>query len=95
MSETNGKHAAGFYGNWKIVMADGETLLKVINFPGHESMWVRVVEGTDFEGTGIIDNEPVCSELRRGDAIQYEGGTDEVKPSFGARIPVEAEDESG
>lgn len=73
---------AEWFGNWKIVMDNGDTLLKVVDFPGGESMWVRVIEGSDFAGIGCIDNEPFCSNLQRGDRINYAGGTDERKPEF-------------
>lgn len=79
-------------GNYKMV--DGDTVyLKVIEFPvpedspvGGESMWVRVVSGSDNDGVGILDNDPAfCEEVSLGDAVRYEGGTDESKPRYAGR----------
>lgn len=73
------------FGNWKIVNGD-QTILKVVGFPGGESMWVIVTEGNDHEGLGRIDNHPIFSDLVRGDLIAYGNGTDEVTPEFIAAI---------
>jgi len=70
------------FGDWKIITESGETLLKVVGFPGGESMWVRVVEGSDFEGIGILENEPICSNLRLGERIRYDNGDEDRKPEF-------------
>ena len=63
-------------------------LLKIINFPctygdfGGESMWVRVIEGTDNDGIGYVCNDPAFSSLRYGDVIAYAGGTDDTKAHY-------------
>jgi hypothetical protein len=73
--------------NWKVVNDDG-TLLKIISFPcdygefGGESMWVRVIEGTDNDGIGYVCNDPAFSSLRYGDVIAYAGGTDDTKAHY-------------
>jgi len=60
--------------NWKHEDEDG-ILLKIISFPcdygdfGGESMWVRVIEGTDNDGIGYVCNDPAFSSLRYGDVI--------------------------
>ena len=63
---------------------DGTFHLKVIGFPGHESMWVLVnlEEGNDFEGWGTLDNDPIMSNLKCGDRIQYGNGSATDKPQY-------------
>jgi hypothetical protein len=67
---------------------DDGTLLKIISFPcdygefGGESMWVRVIEGTDNDGIGYVCNDPAFSSLRYGDVIAYAGGTDDTKAHY-------------
>ncbi len=78
------------YGDWKIVNGS-KTHLKVVGFPGGESMWVEVIDGDDFEGQGRIDNHPVCSELSRGDLVTYGNGSDEAKPEFISALRFDAE----
>ena len=81
--------------NWKIVR-DGNTWLKVIDFPvpedspvAGESMWVKLVEGDDCSGTGVLDNGPAfCTVCKHGDLVEYANGTDSIKPSF-SRIVVQ------
>ena len=73
--------------NWKCTDEEG-TLLKIISFPcdygdfGGESMWVRVIEGTDNDGIGFVCNDPAFSSLRYGDVIAYAGGTDDTKAHY-------------
>ena len=73
--------------NWKHEDEDG-ILLKIISFPcdygdfGGESMWVRVIEGTDNDGIGYVCNDPAFSSLRYGDVIAYAGGTDDTKAHY-------------
>ena len=73
--------------NWKCTDEEG-TLLKIISFPcdygefGGESMWVRVIHGTDNDGIGYICNDPAFSSLRYGDVIAYAGGTDDTKAHY-------------
>lgn len=73
--------------NWKATDEKG-TLLKIIGFPcdydeyAGESMWVRVIEGTDNDGIGYICNIPAFSSLRYGDVIAYAGGTDDTKAHY-------------
>ena len=73
--------------NWKATDEKG-TLLKIIGFPcdydefNGESMWVRVIDGTDSDGIGYICNDPVFSSLRYGDVVAYAGGTDDTKAHY-------------
>ncbi|MEE9366262.1 MAG: DUF2314 domain-containing protein [Dehalococcoidales bacterium] len=75
--------------NYKIETEDG-TWLKIINFPvpenapvAGESMWVKVVEGNEYEGVGVLDNAPVfCEEVELGDMVRYHNGTDKTKPEY-------------
>ena len=81
--------------DWKINKG-GKTYLKVIDFPswagslGGESMWVRVLEGDDYNGVGMIANDPTQSDLKYGDKISYGGGTDEKKPRYTGLISKSA-----
>ena len=68
------------------IESDGLTFIKVINFPGHESMWVVQISGDDNNGVGHIANIPVCSDLELDAKVKYEGGTDNQKPSFGGLV---------
>jgi len=73
---------------------DGRVFLKVIDFPvpedcglGGESMWVLLVDGDEFEGTGVLTNEPAfCTEVKLGDTIRYGGGTDTGKPHYVEKV---------
>jgi hypothetical protein len=64
--------------------------IKVTSFPvpdpcvvEGESMWVKLVEGDENKGTGILSNEPAfCEVAKNGDLIEFSGGTDDQKPSF-------------
>jgi len=74
-----------------------DVFLKVINFPntrttdlGGESMWVKVIEGNEYAGTGILENQPVFSDLQYGDTILYGNGDDENVAKF---ISVVTEEE--
>jgi hypothetical protein len=70
-----------FYSDYKMI-DDGVTYIKVIGFPGRESMWVVPLEGGDNKGVGTIANKPVCSDLRMGAKVKYGGGTKTSKPQF-------------
>jgi hypothetical protein len=64
------------------------THVKVIGFPGNESMWVRPdANSTENEGTGTLDNDPFCSDLKHGEVIKYGGGTDIMKPRYISVVP--------
>ena len=73
--------------NWKCTDEQG-TLLKIISFPcdygdfGGESMWVRVIDGTDNDGVGYVCNDPAFSSLRYGDVIVYGEGDDDTKARY-------------
>ena len=85
IEDTTGWH--GIDSNWKHQDDEG-TLLKIINFPcdygefNGESMWVRVIHGTDNDGVGWICNDPAFSSLRYGDVIIYGEGTDDSKARY-------------
>jgi len=67
-----------------------DNFVKVIDFPvpprccvGGESMWVRVIEGDQNNGVGILSNAPLfCEFVKEGDHIEFAGGTDHLNPSF-------------
>ena len=76
---------------YKYVDAEGKaTHVKVISFPvpkdcpvAGESMWVKVEEGDENNGVGILDNNPVfCTAARLGSRIRYGGGTSKTKAHF-------------
>jgi hypothetical protein len=65
--------------------------VKVIDFknneegPAGESMWVVVAEGTELEGTGTLQNDPLFTAshgCKCGDLVRFGGGTVTTKPSF-------------
>lgn len=60
--------------------------VKVVNFPGYESMWVTLVSGHENEGTGRLDNNPVCSDLKMGDIIAFDRGCDDWHPQYAGRV---------
>ena len=63
--------------------------IKVVGFPGGESMWVKLITGTENEGTGILDNDPICStEVECGDWIRFSGGTDALHPQYTGKCKV-------
>ena len=72
--------------NWKQTGERGELLVKVVEFPGDgiggESMWVEVLEGDENDGTGLLRNNPVFSDLKFGDRVKFSGGTDNEKPRY-------------
>ena len=50
---------------------------------GGESMWVRVIEGDENEGVGMLVNEPdYWSGGSLGTVVRYAEGTDTTKPRF-------------
>jgi hypothetical protein len=79
-------------GTWPsgvVEMDDGRIFVKVVSFPvtdesgfAGESMWVVLKDGTEMEGTGHLDNEPMHSDIQCGSLIRFEGGTPELKPRF-------------
>ncbi len=75
------------FGNWKLIDPAGQVLLKVVGFPRTdgrtESMWVIVTAGTDYAGTGTLDNVPdAVPWLELGAQIRYGNGTDSRKPEY-------------
>lgn len=70
-------------------------LLKVINFPSNdpnyrgESMWVKIIAGNEHGGTGILENQPVFSDLQYGDTILYGNGNNDRKAEFIAVVTDE------
>ena len=78
------------YSPYKRVYSDGTVNLKVVNFPApdgcefsSESMWVTSLEGSDNEGIGRLLNQPFyCEEVKRGDLVEFGGGTDDRKPHY-------------
>ena len=75
------------------------TYVKVIHFPSDrrinkygESMWVRIDEGNQKKGTGYIENIPMFSSLKCGDKIEFDHGTDKLKPKFVKYLPDEGDE---
>lgn len=72
-----------------------DVFLKVINFPsndpnyGGESMWVKIMAGNEHGGTGILESQPVFSDLQHGDTILYGNGNDDQKAEFIAVVTEE------
>lgn len=81
-------------GNWPsgvVEFSDGVIFVKVITFPVREdsppglvgeSMWVILEEGNEFEGVGILDNDPIHSDIKIGSRIKFAGGNTHYKPHF-------------
>ena len=80
---------------------DGKLFIKVIDFPhdcfAGESMWVEVVVGDELSGAGILRNHPTGSDLKYGNVVCYDGGTEETKPRYTglARWSVTVRDSNG
>ena len=79
----------GTWGGGVVEFSNGDTFVKVISFPvrdsspfAGESMWVLLEDGDEFNGTGILDNDPIHSDIECGALIEFEGGTEEYKPHF-------------
>ncbi len=75
------------FGNRKLIDPTGQVFLKVVGFPRtdgrSESMWVIVTAGTDYAGTGKLDNVPdAVPGLDLGAEIRYGNGTDTLKPEY-------------
>lgn len=52
---------------------------------GHELVWVKITDGTKFQGKGIVEQKPHAagrSTFRLGDEIEYSGGNERVYPKF-------------
>lgn len=79
-------------GTWPsgvVEMSDGKIFVKVISFPvtddsgfAGESMWVILKDGNELDGTGVLDNDPIHSDIQCGSLIRFEGGTTHTKPHF-------------
>jgi hypothetical protein len=85
---------------YKYVDSAGKTTyVKVISFPvpkgspvSGESMWVKVEEGDENEGVGVLDNDPVCCVVVKcGGRVRYGGGTDRTKARFLEVLPAKEE----
>ena len=77
-----------------MVLGD-DVLIKVTNFPvpkgtvhlgmriAGESMWVKIIKGTELNGQGTLENIPIfCEEVAYGDIVRYESGTSVKKPRY-------------
>ena len=73
---------------WRFVyrITEKVNLVKVIGFPGGETMWVELVTGHENEGTGTLANDPVCSSLKHGDLVAFNGGTDTLRPRYVGQV---------
>jgi hypothetical protein len=65
------------------VLVEGRPYVKVV-FPG-EGMWVELLSGNPFKGTGRVDNESICGNPEYNSIIHFDGGTDKTKPQFTGR----------
>ena len=79
----------GTWGGGVVEFSNGDVFVKVISFPvtddsgfGGESMWVLLDEGNEFEGVGVLDNDPIHSEIECGSRIKFTGGNTHFKPHF-------------
>lgn len=79
----------GTWGSGVVEFSNGDVFVKVITFPitddsglAGESMWVLLEEGDEFNGIGILDNDPIHSDIKIGSRIKFEGGNTHYKPSF-------------
>ena len=73
------------FGDWEdgvVMFEDGSLLVRVVGFPGEESMWVVVKKGNEYEGKGYLSNDPNYSSLKFGTLIEYGEGTNTQKPVF-------------
>ena len=52
-------------------------------------MWVKIIAGNEHGGTGILENQPVFSDLQYGDTILYGNGNDDQKAEFIAVVTEE------
>jgi hypothetical protein len=76
-------------GRWKLISPEGRVFLRVKDFPvpkgssvEGESLWVEKLSGTDEEGSGRINDNPVFFvEASRGGLVRYAGGTD-AQPTY-------------
>ena len=55
-------------------------------------MWVRIDEGNQKKGIGYIENIPMLSSLKCGDKIEFDHGTDKLKPKFVKYLPDEGDE---
>ncbi len=62
------------------VLVEGKPFVKVV-FPG-EGMWVELMDGSPFKGTGRVDNESICDNPEYNSIISFDGGTEKSKPQF-------------
>jgi len=89
----------GTWGGGVVEFSNGEVFVKVITFPvtddsgfSGESMWVILEKGNEFEGVGILDNDPIHSDIKVGSRIKFTGGNTHYKPHFVAVVQnMEAE----
>ena len=87
----------GSYPSGVVEMSNGDVFVKVITFPvtdgsgfAGESMWVILTEGDEFNGVGILDNDPAHSEIKCGSLIRFEGGNTHFKPRFVEVVETES-----
>ncbi|MHB8174129.1 MAG: hypothetical protein ACYDFU_06690 [Nitrospirota bacterium] len=62
------------------ILIDGKPFVKVV-FPG-EGMWVELLDGNPFKGTGRVDNESICDNPEYNSIISFDEGTETSKPQF-------------
>tara|TARA_R100000808_G_scaffold23991_2_gene54182 strand:+ start:5428 stop:5721 length:294 start_codon:yes stop_codon:yes gene_type:complete len=79
----------GWWESGVVEFSNGDIFVKVITFPVREgspvvgeSMWVILQEGDEFNGTGILDNDPIHSDIKIGSLIRFAGGNSHYKPHF-------------
>ena len=99
MAEEEPFRVRGSWGGGVVEFSNGDVFVKVISFPvtddseyAGESMWVVLEEGNEFEGIGILDNDPIHSDIKIGSRIKFTGGNTHYKPHFVAVVEAETFD---
>jgi hypothetical protein len=97
MAEEEPFRVRGSWGGGVVEFSNGDVFVKVISFPvtddseyAGESMWVLLEEGNEFEGIGILDNDPIHSDIKIGSRIEFTGGNTHYKPHFVAVVEAES-----
>jgi len=75
-------------GDWKIILESGQVCIRVTGFPTqeeglYEDLWVKITQGDDFEGEGVISSLPTKAlDFKYPCKILYGYGSSKEKPVF-------------
>ena len=75
-------------GSWKIFLENGDPFIRGCGFPSpcatfFEDLWVRIIDGNDFEGLGEVSSVPgVALDFRGPTRIRYGHGEDNLQPVY-------------